>query len=308
MADLPTDFWGGWIAVITVVTLIGLGWLVYAVYFSRSSDDYVAHQVWDETLREGTAPAPLWWFWLIVALLAVTVVYLILYPGLGRYRGALQWSQGGRIAESAERYEAEFGAARAAIAASDVATLGGDASVLRSAQSVFHNHCAACHGEDAAGQADLFPNLTDRDWQWGGDAPALEQTITAGRQAVMPPWQAVLGDTGVAQVADYVIGLSLVRNGTREAAPGEGKRLYELYCTACHGLDGGGLAALGAPALNDAAWLYGASPNDVRASISAGRNGVMPGFAGRLDAAQIKMLVAWLARERADDGDLSARR
>jgi cytochrome c oxidase cbb3-type subunit 3 len=308
MADLPSDFWNGWISVITVVTLIGLGWLVYAVYFSRSSDDYVAHQVWDETLREGTAPAPLWWFWLIVALLAVTVVYLILYPGLGSYRGALQWSQGGRIAESAERYEAEFGAARAAIAASDVATLRGDASVLRSAQSVFHNHCAGCHGENANGQANLFPNLTDREWQWGGDALALEQTITTGRQAVMPPWQAVLGDAGVAQVADHVIGLSLARNGTGEPAPSEGKRLYELYCTACHGLDGGGLAALGAPALNDDAWLYGGSPNDVRASISAGRNGVMPGFSGRLDATQIKMLVAWLARERADGSDLSARR
>jgi cytochrome c oxidase cbb3-type subunit 3 len=124
----------------------------------------------------------------------------------------------------------------------------------------------------------------------------------------MPPWQAVLGDAGVAQVADHVIGLSLARNGTGEPAPSEGKRLYELYCTACHGLDGGGLAALGAPALNDDAWLYGGSPNDVRASISAGRNGVMPGFSGRLDATQIKMLVAWLARERADGSDLSARR
>jgi cytochrome c oxidase cbb3-type subunit 3 len=290
------------------VTLIGLAWLVYAVYFSKSSDAEVAHQVWDETLREGTAPAPLWWFWLIVALLAVTVVYLILYPGLGSYRGALQWSQGGRIAESAARYETEFGPARAAIVASDVATLRADPSVLRSAASVFHNHCAACHGENAAGQANLFPDLTDRDWQWGGEAAQLEQTITAGRQAVMPPGLAALGDAGVAQVADYVIGLSRAANGTGEAAPSEGKRLYDLYCTACHGAGGGGLAALGAPALNDDTWLYGGSADDVRASVSAGRTGVMPAFAGRLDAAQIKMLVAWLGRERLDDGNLSARR
>jgi cytochrome c oxidase cbb3-type subunit 3 len=298
MADLPSDFWGGWIATVTVVSLLGLAWLVYAVYFSKSSDADVAHQVWDETLREGTAAAPLWWFWLIVALLAVTVVYLMLYPGLGSYRGALQWSQGGRVAESAARYEAEFGAARAAIAASDAATLRADASVLRSAQSVFHNHCAGCHGENAGGQANLFPDLMDRAWQWGGEAAQLEQTIAAGRQAVMPPWQAALGDTGVAQVADYVLGLSLARNGTAEPAPGEGKRLYDLYCTACHGQDGGGLAALGAPALNDDTWLYGGSPSDVRASISLGRNGVMPAFARRLDATQIKMLVAWLGRER----------
>jgi cytochrome c oxidase cbb3-type subunit 3 len=308
MTNLPSDFWAGWITVITVVSLIGLAWLVYSVYFVNRSDTGVEHQVWDETLREGTAAAPLWWFWLIVALLAITVVYLMLYPGLGSYRGALEWSQGGRIAESAERYEAEFGAARARIAAADVVTLRADAAVLASASSVFRNHCAACHGEEARGQADLFPNLTDRDWQWGGEAVAIEQTITAGRQAIMPPWQPVLGDAGVAAVADYVASLSAARNATGEIAPSEGKKQYETYCSACHGVDGGGTAALGAPALNDDIWLYGGSPSAIRASISGGRSGVMPPFAGRLEPAQIKMLVAWLGRERAEAGELAAQR
>ena len=297
MANLPSDFWGGWIAVITIVSLIGLAWLVYSVYFANRSDASVAHQVWDETLREGTAAAPLWWFWFIVALLAVTVVYLMLYPGLGSYRGALQWSQGGRLAESAERYDAEFGAARAQIAAADVAQLRADETVLRSASSVFRNHCAACHGENAGGQANLFPNLTDREWQWGGETAQLEQTITAGRQAVMPPWQAALGDAGVAAVADYVISLSRVERGRIGLA--EGKRLFDIYCIACHGADGGGLAALGAPPLNDGSWLYGGSTLDVRKSIALGRNGVMPSFAGRLEPAQIKMLVALLEQQRA---------
>src|SRR5688572_31400465 len=130
MANLPSDFWAGWITVITVVSLIGLAWLVYSVYFVNRSDAGVAHQVWDETLREGTAAPPLWWFWLIVALLAVTVVYLMLYPGLGSYRGALRWSQGGRIAESAARYEQEFRAVRDTIAAADAAALRTDGAVL----------------------------------------------------------------------------------------------------------------------------------------------------------------------------------
>jgi mono/diheme cytochrome c family protein len=73
----------------------------------------------------------------------------------------------------------------------------------------------------------LFPNLTDRDWQWGGEAAQLEQTITAGRQAVMPPWQAVLGDAGVAQVADYVASLADAENGTGENAASEGTNLEE---------------------------------------------------------------------------------
>ena len=297
MANLPSDFWGGWISVITIVSALGLAWLVYSVYFAKRSDADVAHQVWDESLREGTAAAPLWWFWLIVALLAISVVYLILYPGLGTYRGALRWSQGGRIAESAVRYDAEFGAARAQIAAADVAQLRADASVLRSASSVFRNQCAACHGENAGGQANTFPNLTDREWQWGGETAQLEQTITAGRQAVMPPWQAVLGDAGVSAVADYVISLSRVERGRIGLA--EGKRLFGLYCTACHGADGSGNAALGAPPLKDGSWLYGGSTLDVRKSIALGRNGVMPSFAGRLEPAQIKMLVALLEQQRA---------
>ena len=294
MADLPSGFWAGWVATITVVTLIGLAWLVSSVYFSANGE--AADEVWDETLREGTTPAPLWWFWLMLALLAVTVVYLILYPGLGTHRGVLQWSQGGRIAASAERYEQEFGALRAAIGSTDASALGADALAMRAGESVFRNHCAACHGADAAGQADLFPNLTDASWQWGGDVAALEQTVRAGRQAVMPPWQAALNDVGVAQVTEYVLALPA---GSADAAS-EGGRLYQTYCSACHGVDGAGQPLLGAPALNDAEWLYGDSPEAVRVSIAQGRNGVMPAFGERLDAAQIRLVVAWLARDAAD--------
>jgi cytochrome c oxidase cbb3-type subunit 3 len=299
MTELAADFWSGWVAVVTIVTLIALGWLVWSVYFSRSSSGIdVADEVWDETLREGSTPAPLWWFWLTVALLAITVVYLMLYPGLGSYRGVLRWSQGGRIAASIERYEGTFGAERGAIAAADIGSLRANSVALGSAESVFKNHCAACHGENARGQAELFPDLKDASWQWGGTEDALKQSIVQGRMAVMPPWQAVLGDEGVAHVSDYVLSLSAGSNppssdGSSDTT--EGARLYQLYCTACHGADGSGLAALGAPALNDDVWLYGRSRDAVRNSIALGRTGEMPAFGTRLDTVQIKLLVAWLA-------------
>jgi cytochrome c oxidase cbb3-type subunit 3 len=296
MADLPTGFWAGWIAVVTVVTLVGLAWLVWSVYFS--ADGAAADEVWDETLREGTTPAPLWWFWFMLALLAVTVVYLILYPGVGAHRGVLKWSQGGRIAASTARYEQEFGAVRAAIGTADVSTLRNDSFAMSTAESVFKNHCAACHGSDAAGQANLFPNLTDRSWQWGGDALTIEQTVTAGRQAVMPPWQAALNADGVWQVTGYVMALAA---GSADAASAGGQ-LYQTYCTVCHGADGAGQPMLGAPALNDAEWLYGGTREAVQVSIAQGRNGVMPAFGGRLDAAQIRLVVAWLTRDTVDDG------
>jgi cytochrome c oxidase cbb3-type subunit 3 len=292
MPSLPTDFWSGWVTVITVVSLIGLAWFVYSVYFTREPD--AIDEVWDETLREGTSPAPLWWFWLILALLAVSVVYLILYPGLGSYRGVLRWSQGGQIAASTASYEQRFGPERTRIADATVATLQQEPEAMLSAAHVFANHCAACHGPAALGQARLFPNLRDDDWQWGGEEQQIVQTITMGRQGVMPPLQAALGDDGVAQVASYTRVLS--SGNAALAVNSDGARLFQTYCSACHGPDGTGMDQLGAPALNDDTWIYGGSVEDVRASIALGRTGVMPPFRERLDATQIKLLTAWLLR------------
>jgi cytochrome c oxidase cbb3-type subunit 3 len=277
--------------VITLVSAAGLGWLVLSVYFGRTKTTDMADEVWDGTLREGTVAAPLWWFWMIVALLATSVVYLILYPGLGSYRGTLRWSQGGQIAASLAGYEERFGPGRARIAGAPAAQLQQEPAAMRAAWHLFNNHCTACHGPDARGQAALFPNLGDDSWQWGGTEQQLTQTITQGRQAVMPPWATVLNDDGVARVADHVLALA---SGT-VTTDGEGAMQYRTYCSACHGPDGAGMALLGAPALNDEEWLYGGSPAAVRASIALGRTGVMPPFGTRLDATQIKLLTVWLA-------------
>jgi cytochrome c oxidase cbb3-type subunit 3 len=194
MTSIATGFWAGWIAVLTIVSVAGLVWLTWSVYFSSDDSAEVGDVVWDETLREGTTAAPLWWFWMILALLATSVVYLILYPGFGSYAGVLRWSQGGQIAASLARHEERFGPLRTEIAARTLPELQQDELAMRSASHLFNNHCSACHGPDARGQASLFPDLRDTSWQWGRDEAQLAQTITQGRQAVMPPWQAVLND------------------------------------------------------------------------------------------------------------------
>jgi cytochrome c oxidase cbb3-type subunit III len=291
MASVANGFWAGWVAVITIVSLIGLGWLVASVYFGRESAAGVALQLWDETLREGMTPPPLWWFWMILALLATSVVYLILYPGLGSYAGVLRWSQGGEIAASLARHEERFGPVREEIVATPLQDLQQNADAMRSAWHLYNNHCAACHGDDTRGQASMFPDLGDASWQWGRDEQQLAQTITQGRQAVMPSWQAILNDDGVATMADYVIALS---QGT-PSTDSEAATTFRNYCSACHGPDGAGTPLLGAPAHNDSAWIYGGSVAAVRESISQGRRGVMPAFGERLDEAQIKLLTAWLA-------------
>lgn len=294
MADLPTGFWSGWIIVITLVSLCALLWLTISIYFGADANkepDPDTEPVWDNDLREGSNAPPLWWFWLLLATLVFSLVYLMLFPGLGSYPGLLNWSQGSRVANSYENFEQNFAEVRAEIAASSLATIQNDLNLMQTAERIYKRECSACHGPDARGQASLFPNLADVDWQWGSSAEQIEQTIRAGRNANMLAWQAVLGDDNVDQVASYILQM-----GDGGSASHAGKAAYDQNCAACHGIDGTGNTLLGAPNLADDIWLYGGDLETVKASISAGRNGVMPAFSNRLDDAQIKLLVAMLAR------------
>lgn len=291
MADLPTGFWSGWIIVLTCVSLATLIWLVFSVYFAPGANEHPeAEPIWDNDLREGSNAPPLWWFWMLLAALVFSLIYLMLYPGLGSYKGLLNWSQGKRIVESYETYDTSFQEIRADIAASSLAEIQNDLDLMQVAERIFRRECSACHGPDARGQVSLFPNLMDIDWQWGSSSEQIEQTIRGGRRANMLAWQTILGDDAVDQVADYVANFS----DSDDSHPG--KAVFQQSCAACHGLDGVGNPLLGAPNLADNIWLYGGDLETVRASISAGRNGVMPSFEKRLDDAQIKLLVAMLAR------------
>jgi len=295
VSDMPSDFWSGWIAIITLVSLAGLAWVIFSVYSTTGDGHDEAEEegpVWDNNLREGSNPAPLWWFWLILSMMVLSVLYLMLYPGLGSYKGALQWSHGGRLDESIETYEREFGGVRSLIAEAKIETVQADDALMRSAQRVFDRNCAVCHGYEAQGQAALFPDLTDDDWQWGGDPNQIEQTIRGGRTAVMVGWRQVLGgDSGVKNVADYVRVL-----GSDDAAGHAGQGQYNTFCIACHGADGAGNVLLGAPSLVDDIWLYGGSEEALLHSIAYGRSGEMPAFNERLDDTQIRLLLALLTR------------
>ncbi len=295
MADMPTDFWSGWITVITLVSLAALGWLVFSIYFSADAEVEGEEHVWDETLKEGSNPAPMWWFWLILSAMVFSVIYLMLYPGLGSYKGALKWSQGGRLDESFTSYSEQFGKDRERIANATLISLRGDLAIMASARRIFDRKCGICHGSDASGQASRFPSLVDDVWQWGGDPEQIELTIRGGRQAVMVGWHAVLGDDGVRELARYVQKL-----GQDGQAPdgGPGKTNYDMFCVACHGATAEGNILLGAPSLIDDVWLYGGGIEDITESISFGRNGFMPAFDDRLDDTQVRMLLAWLTRKK----------
>ena len=289
VAELPSDFWTGWIATLTVASLAGLGWLIYSVYFAADTHAEQDSPVWDGELREGEHPAPIWWFWLIFGSLVISVLYLMLYPGLGSHAGALRWSQGGELGSSIEAFESEFGLARRLAAETAIEELSQDRALMASAQRVYDRNCAVCHGYDAKGLTPYFPDLTDDAWQWGESAEQIEQSIRDGRHAVMIGWLQVLGEDGVDQLADYTLALS-----RRAAENHAGQTAYQQFCAACHGADGTGNPLLGAPDLTDAVHLYGGDIEAIRHSIAIGRNGQMPAFGERLDDTQVRLLVALL--------------
>ncbi len=295
MSDMPTAFWAGWISVITLVSLAGLAWLIFSIYFSPTDEHEGADgPVWDENLREGSHPAPLWWFWMILSAMVFSVIYLMLYPGLGAFQGALKWTQGGSLETSMERYDNEFGNVRRLINDGSLATLQEDRGLMRSAERIFDRNCAVCHGYERQGQAAHFPSLIDADWQWGGSAEQIEHSIRFGRNAVMVSWAQILGEQGIDNVTNYVLAMATPDTGEH---PGEVQ--YTQFCASCHGLDGTGNQALGAPNLVDEVWLYGDEETAIRQSIAQGRTGQMPAFGERLDDTQIKLLVALLQNNAA---------
>jgi len=291
-ADLPSGFWSGWIILITLLSLAGVAWLVWSLYFGRDIDEHPeVEPVWDNNLKEGNNAPPMWWFWMIFSALIFSLLYMMFFPALGSSEGLLNWSQGKRLAESYENFEANFAEARADISAMSLAEIQNDLTLMDTAERIFRRECSACHGPDGRGQANMFPNLHDIDWQWGASAEQIEQTIRGGRNANMLAWQAMLGEEGVQQVAEYVLTLD---EGGDDSLPGQ--TTYQQSCAACHGSDGAGNPLLGAPRLSDDIWLYGGDLETVIDTIANGRLGIMPAFDERLDDIQIKLLIALLVR------------
>ncbi|HET9702187.1 MAG TPA: cytochrome-c oxidase, cbb3-type subunit III, partial [Burkholderiales bacterium] len=153
-------------------------------------------------------------------------------------------------------------------------------------------YCMQCHGTDAKG-ARGFPNLADADWLYGGTPEQIKASIAEGRNGVMPPMApAIGGDAGVKDVLNYVLSLSGEKHDAQAAA--KGKQPFETVCGACHGPDGKGNHAIGAPNLTDKTWLYGRTEAAISETINKGRMGVMPAWKGKLDDAKVHLLTAYV--------------
>ena len=292
MSEFTSGFWDLYIALLTVLSIVACAVFLKSQSIRKAPGDAetTGHK-WDEDLAEYNNPLPRWWSWLFYLTIVFSLVYLILYPGLGSWPGTLGWSQVGQLKEETRAAEQQFGPLYQRFAATAVEVLAKNPEALAIGQKLFLNNCAQCHASDGAGSRG-FPNLTDADWLWGSDAKTIKATIAEGRTGVMPPFGAALGEQGVKNVAQYVRSLSGLTTDSLKVA--FGKDLYMQNCVACHGADGKGNPALGAPNLTDKTWLHGSAEPVVMETIAKGRTNQMPAHKALLDEARIHLLTAYV--------------
>jgi cytochrome c oxidase cbb3-type subunit 3 len=281
------------IIVLTIGNIAGALWLLWWMRRSRGetlkTTETTGH-VWDGDLRELNNPLPRWWLWLFIITVVFGGVYLALYPGLGSYQGTLGWTSQREHATQFAANAARLEKTLAPYATRSVEELSGDARALDIGRNLFLNNCATCHGSDGGG-APGYPNLTDKDWLWGGDPDRVLETVANGRMGVMPAWGEALGPEGTENVLAYVYSLRGQSLPAGNVQAGAAK--FAELCSACHGADARGNPALGAPNLTDGVWLHGGALASVRQSIEKGRNGLMPAHLQRLGETRVKLLAAY---------------
>jgi cytochrome c oxidase cbb3-type subunit III len=294
-----SGFWSAWVVVLACVTAgVGLILFVWALRMRIPTvDDGTTGHVWAHgALREAVRPLPWWWVVISIGAFLFGAAYLFLYPGFGNFAGSLGWTSKGEqqrhAAANSERLEARLAPLRGLSV--QQLSMRGEATGI--GHRLYLDNCSACHGPAALGNHAVgAPDLTDADWLYGGDEQTILTSILAGRNGVMPPLAGALGHNGVNEVAAYVVSAA----GT-QVPPGwaeTGKARFDALCTACHGADGRGNPALGAPNLFDGAWLYGSSIESVVASVRDGRSGVMPAWRQRLSADEARMITAWIVAQ-----------
>lgn len=294
MSDFFSGFWGYYIA---VISLGGIAWCVYLLFSQRAwlkrNVEVVEDtgHVWDGDLTELNNPVPRWWTVMYLALCIFALIYLVLYPGLGTYKGTLGFSAGKQVQQQQAALNARIQPIYERFAAMDIPDIARDEGAREIGQRLFLNNCAQCHGSDAKGGR-TFPDLTDRDWLWGGEPEQIMQTITDGRRGIMPPWQGTISPAEASDIAQYVRSLSGLAHDALRVVPG--KRGFDTYCVACHGAEGKGNPLVGAPNLTDNVWLYGSSEASIVETILQGRDNQMPAQENILTPEQIRLLTAWV--------------
>jgi len=295
-----TSFWSWYITLLSLGTIAALVWLLLATRKGQrhdSTEETVGHTY--DGIEEYDNPLPRWWFFLFIGTVIFALGYLALYPGLGNWKGVLPgyedgWTQVKEWQREVDKANEQYGPLYAKFASMPVEQVAQDPQAIKMGGRLFASNCSVCHGSDAKG-AYGFPNLTDDDWIWGGAPETIKTTIMGGRQAAMPAWRDVIGEEGIRNVAGYVRSLS-----GRDVPEGivsdieQGQKIFAANCVACHGPEGKGTQAMGAPNLTDNVWLYGSSFAQIQQTLRYGRNGRMPAQEHILGNDKVHLLAAYV--------------
>ncbi|MGS2717791.1 cytochrome-c oxidase, cbb3-type subunit III [Eionea flava] len=296
-----STFWSWWIIGLTVTNLLLILWVLLAnrkvaVRDDADPENKTTGHVYDG-IEEYDNPLPKWWFYLFIGTFVFAILYLVLYPGLGSWKGYFpfyeegHWTSVRQLEEQQQKALAQHETSYGIYSEMSVEELADDPRAMKMASRIYANNCAVCHGADAGGALG-FPNLTDNDWLYGGTPENIKHTLVNGRQAAMPGWSTVLGEKGINTVTQYVLSLS---GAEHDASLVEaGAKIYASNCVACHGGDAKGNYAMGAPNLTDDIWLYEGTPAGIRQTLRQGRNGVMPAQQNRLREDKIHLLTAYV--------------
>jgi len=293
MSDFTSGFWSLWVAGLTLISVVACALLLTMQSKRRlpgQKTDTTGH-VWDEDLTELNNPLPRWWMWLFWITIVFSLGYLVLYPGLGSFRGVLGWSSSGEYEAERAAADAEYGPIFRKHASLEVAQIAANPEARAIGERLFLTYCSQCHGSDARGSKG-FPDLTAGAWLYGGEPEALLASILDGRKGVMPAMGAAVGGPeGATDVAHYVLSLSGAKHDAKRA--GVGKERFAA-CAACHGAQGTGNTQLGAPNLADKVWLHGGSVEAITETIAAGRQSQMPAHREFLGEEKSRILAGYV--------------
>lgn len=292
--------WSWYVIALATLNILGVAWLLWWTAKRRPGDpkpEETSHY-WDEDITEYNKPMPRWWIQGFYIGIVFGIGYLFWYGGWGTYPGISGWSSQAEHAQDKEIRDATLADTFRPYDDKALPVLAADPVALNLGRSIFANTCATCHGSSAQG-AIGYPNLADDIWHWGGEPETILETVLDGRDGVMPEWGKVLTGMGGDNAIDYVIAYvralgtpdQSVRNDFMAA---RGKKLYDGVCVACHGIEGKGIQALGAPDLTDDYWMYGDSKESLYQTIAHGRHGVMPAHRELLGETRSRLVAAYV--------------
>jgi cytochrome c oxidase cbb3-type subunit 3 len=298
-----TNFWTYYVLILVALMIVGSTWLLWSTSKKRHSGDTQSStettgHVWDGDLSEYNKPLPRWWIILFYLTIVFAIGYLIWYPSAEHTQGMADWSSKSEHDAAKAKADEKLQAMYARFEGQGIDQIAMDPAALTTGKQIFANNCATCHGSDAGGSKG-FPKLSDTIWKFDGSPDGIVTTITGGvnveggRAAVMPPMAAVLGsEQAVIETAVFVQSLSGMK--VDESLASAGGKLFAGVCAACHGADGKGNAALGAPDLTDKDWMYGSTLEDIKYGITNGRAGQMPAHLPLIGETQVRLAAAYV--------------